>query len=64
MKTINIGNITKIVLNIDDRIPSEKELDQKYGSGNWAIQMEYDVAANKGRNNRLANPENPRRRLW
>lgn len=60
MKTINVGNITKIVLNIDDRIPSQKEMDQKYGPGKWAIEFEH--AANKS-SNRI-NPENPRRRLW
>jgi hypothetical protein len=63
MKTINIGNITKIVLNIDDRIPSEKELDMKYGPGKWAIEFEHEHSSTNS-SRRMVNPENPRRRLW
>ena len=55
MEIVNNGNgVTKVVLTIDDRIPSEREMDQKYGKGNWAIQLEYEVVANRGRNNRIA----------
>ena len=51
-----------IALTPDDRVPSRNELDTKYGPGNWVI--EYRGFASKFSNNRVTNPENPRRRVW
>lgn len=51
-----------VVLTPDDRVPSRKELDEKYGPGNWVI--EYRGFKTAQATSRAFNPEKARRRVW
>ena len=68
-KPINFSNDGQdsrhtIVLTPDDRIPSNKELDDKYGPGNWVIKYEGFTNVTPSSTRGITNPENPRRRVW
>ena len=70
-KPINFSNDGQdsrhtIVLTPDDRIPSNKELDDKYGPGNWVIKYEGFNSTNSSSPSTrgITNPENTRRRVW
>ena len=68
-KPINFSNDGKddrhqIVITPDDRIPSNKELDDKYGPGNWVIKYEGFTNMSPSSTRGITNPENTRRRVW
>ena len=70
-KPINFSNDGQdsrhtIVLTPDDRVPSNKELDDKYGPGNWVIKYEGFNSTNSSSPSArgITNPENTRRRVW
>lgn len=54
-----------IVLTFDDQVPSRKELDEKYGPGNWVIEYKgFGESSSSTTSRGITNPENTRRRVW
>ena len=68
-KPINFSNDGQdsrvtVVLTPNERVRSNKELDSKYGPGNWVIKYEGFENQSSPSAQGLVNPENTRRRVW